>query len=92
MLASRAAEYHVPITLRPNCNVTHLECEGSRISKVHYRDPSGRQQTVSGKVVVVACSAIESIRLLKLSALQSSEFDKRGMEWKEVGEPRHPRV
>jgi choline dehydrogenase-like flavoprotein len=67
----------VPITLRPNCNVTHLACEGDRISKVHYRDPSGRQQTVSGKIVVVACSAIESVRLLKLSAAQDAEFDKR---------------
>jgi choline dehydrogenase-like flavoprotein len=64
-------------TLRPNCNVTHLECVEGRITNIHYRDPSGLQRTVSGKIVVVACSAIESVRLLKLSALQSSEFDKR---------------
>ncbi len=32
---------------------------------------------MSGKIVVVACSAIESVRLLKLSAMQSPEFDKR---------------
>jgi len=32
---------------------------------------------VQGKIVVVACSAIESIRLLKLSAQMSSEFDRR---------------
>ena len=28
-------------------------------SRVHYRDPSGQPATVDGKVVVVACSAIE---------------------------------
>jgi len=64
-------------TLRPNSNVTHLECQGDRVSRVHYRDSSGRQRTVSGKVIVVACSAIESVRLLKISAEQSLEFDKR---------------
>lgn len=64
-------------TLRPNCNVTYLECEGDRVTRVHYRDPSGIQRVVRGKVVVVACSAIESVRLLKLSAVQSAEFDKR---------------
>ena len=63
--------------LRPNCNVTHLECAEGKITNVHYRDPSGLQRTVSGKIVIVACSAIESVRLLKLSALQSPEFDKR---------------
>jgi choline dehydrogenase-like flavoprotein len=64
-------------TLRPNCNVTHLDCAEGKITHVHYRDPSGLQRTASGKIVVVACSAIESVRLLKLSALQSAEFDKR---------------
>ena len=63
--------------LRANCVVTHLECEGSRVSKVHYRDPGGRPRAVEGKVVVVACSAIESIRLLKLSAGLSQAFDNR---------------
>jgi choline dehydrogenase-like flavoprotein len=74
--STRLPDKAVPITLRPNCNVTHLECQGTQISKVHYRDPSGRQQAVAGKIVVVACSAIESVRLLKLSALQSTDFDK----------------
>lgn len=64
-------------TLRPNCNVTHLECAGARVSNIHYRDPSGIQRVAAGKIVVVACSAIESVRLLKLSAAQSAEFDKR---------------
>jgi choline dehydrogenase-like flavoprotein len=63
--------------LRPNCNVTHLECTSSKITGVHYRDASGIARVVAGKVVVVACSAIESVRLLKLSAMQSGEFDER---------------
>jgi choline dehydrogenase-like flavoprotein len=62
--------------LWPNCTVTALECDGGRVSRVHYRDPGGEARTVSGKVVVVACSAIESVRLLKISA-QDAEFDRR---------------
>jgi choline dehydrogenase-like flavoprotein len=63
--------------LRPNCNVTYLECEKGKVTRVHYRDASGVQRVVSGKVVVVACSAIESVRLLKISASQNGEFDDR---------------
>lgn len=55
------------LTLRCNCHVTHLSSEGSRVTVVHYRDPSGRPRTASSRVVVVACSAIESVRLLLLS-------------------------
>jgi choline dehydrogenase-like flavoprotein len=64
-------------TLRPNCNVTHLESNGARVTTVHYRDPSGQPATVSGNVVVLACSAIETVRLLMLSAERSPEFDAR---------------
>jgi choline dehydrogenase-like flavoprotein len=53
--------------LRPNCTVTHLEQNNGRVTGVHYRDPSGQRRVVQGKVVVVACSAIESVRLLQLS-------------------------
>lgn len=63
--------------LRPNCIVTHLECQGAKVARVQYLDPSGQRRQVQGKVVVVACSAIESIRLLKLSALLDQEFDRR---------------
>jgi choline dehydrogenase-like flavoprotein len=64
-------------TLRPNCHVTHLVSDGARVTRVHYRDASGRPASVTGKVVVVACSAIESVRLLKLSAEASPAFDSR---------------
>ena len=63
--------------IRTNCVVTHLECDGSRVNRVAYRDPSGTQRFVEATLVVVACSAIESIRLLKLSAQLSSEFNRR---------------
>jgi choline dehydrogenase-like flavoprotein len=56
------------LELRANCVATHLEADGRTISKVHYRDPSGNRRSVSGRIVVVACSAIESVRLLMLSA------------------------
>lgn len=63
------------LVLRCNSVVTHLEAVNDRIERVHYRDPSGRPQVVKGKVVVVACSAIESVRLLMLSA----EADKTNL-------------
>ena len=63
--------------LWPNCMVQGLECEGSLVTRVHYRDPAGVQRSVEGRIVVVACSAIESVRLLMLSALESSAFSQR---------------
>jgi choline dehydrogenase-like flavoprotein len=61
-------------SLWPNTVVTHLECEGRKITRVHIRDSSGRQLSVIGKVVVVACSAIESVRLLMLSGEYDPAF------------------
>ena len=54
-------------TLLPNCIVTHLASEGSKVTGVHYLDPSGEERIASSKAVVVACSAIESVRLLLIS-------------------------
>ncbi|MCC8243297.1 GMC family oxidoreductase [Saccharothrix luteola] len=64
-------------SLRANCAVTHLSATDSRVTAVHYRDPLGRERTVSGTVVVVACSAIESVRLLQLSAALDDGFAAR---------------
>jgi choline dehydrogenase-like flavoprotein len=47
------------------------------VNKVHYRDAGGGRGTVEGKVVIAACSAIETVRLLKISAGLSPEFDRR---------------
>jgi choline dehydrogenase-like flavoprotein len=63
--------------IRANCVVTHLEADGSRITRVHYRDPAGGSRTVTANVVVVACSAIESVRLLLLSGQMDPAFAQR---------------
>ena len=63
--------------LRANCVVTHLEAEGNRVTKAHYRDPAGNKRTVRAKTVIVACSAIESVRLLQLSGQIDPAFDER---------------
>ncbi len=64
-------------TIWPNCVVTHLSCDGSRVTGVHFLDPGGTECVVRAKMVVVACSAIESVRLLKLSAAQDANFERR---------------
>jgi choline dehydrogenase-like flavoprotein len=61
----------------PNCIVTHLSSDGSRVNAVHILDPGGTPRVVAAKLVVVACSAIESVRLLKLSAAMDRNFDER---------------
>jgi choline dehydrogenase-like flavoprotein len=65
------------IELRANCVVTHLELDGpggSTVRTVHYRDAGGVARTVAGTIVVVACSAIESVRLLQLSGEADPRF------------------
>jgi choline dehydrogenase-like flavoprotein len=47
------------------------------VKTVHYRDAGGAEKTAEGKIVVVACSAIESVRLLMLTAMQDGEFGRR---------------
>ncbi|MBN9519752.1 GMC family oxidoreductase [bacterium] len=64
-------------TLRPNCVVTHLTSTEGRVSRVHYFDPGGVRRTVEGKLVVVACSAVESVRLLMLSGQEDPAFATR---------------
>lgn len=65
------------LQLWPNCVVTHLSQSNGGISHVHILDPSGYHRTVRGKMIVVACSAIESVRLLLLSGQIDPEFDRR---------------
>jgi len=63
--------------LRCNCTVTHLQSTGSKVTRVAFLDEGGQPASVEARYVVVACSAIESVRLLKLSARLSGEFDDR---------------
>jgi choline dehydrogenase-like flavoprotein len=65
-------------TLLPNCTVTHISSDGARVSRVHFLSPDGTPKQVVGRIVVVACSAIESVRLMKLSAqLDTTGFGAR---------------
>ena len=75
-----------PVADRPNlaiwsnCVVTLLRHQGDRVTEIVFRDPGGQEQVLDvkpGAVVVVACSAIESVRLLQLSALADVEFSRR---------------
>jgi choline dehydrogenase-like flavoprotein len=69
---------HLPnFTLYANCVVTHLDSSNGTVTKVHFLDPAGKPRIAEGKLVVVACSAIESVRLLKLSALLNADFNQR---------------
>jgi choline dehydrogenase-like flavoprotein len=61
-------------TLLANCTVTHLASNGTKVTTVHFLGPDGAAHEVTGQIVIVACSAIESVRLLKLSA----DIDKMG--------------
>lgn len=63
-------------TIRSNSVVTRLTYANGKVDRVYYLDPSGVGRSAQAKIVVVACSAIESIRLLKLSARLDSGFDK----------------
>ncbi|MBO9202133.1 MULTISPECIES: GMC oxidoreductase [Niastella] len=70
--------YDLPnLKIKPNCTVTHLESKDGVVNKVHYLDPAGNMHEATAKVVVVACSAIESVRLLKISGMLSDDFNKR---------------
>ena len=55
--------------VRPKAMVRHIHAEGTRPSVV-YIDEADQEHEVNAKVVVVACSAIESARLLLLSRSQ----------------------
>lgn len=73
----QSSEHKDYLELRANCVVTHLSQSNGRVSDVHYLDPSGKQRSVTGKIVIVACSAIESVRLMLLSAQIDSAFAMR---------------
>jgi len=62
--------------IRCNCVATRLTYADGKVDKIYYNDASGVERWVQGKVVVVACSGIESVRLLKLSAASDSGFDR----------------
>ncbi|MBX3026661.1 GMC family oxidoreductase [bacterium] len=65
----RAALLSGRCQLRFNCHVRRLLAAGRRVSAVEYVDPSGAVRTASGDHVILAASAMESVRLALLSDL-----------------------
>jgi choline dehydrogenase-like flavoprotein len=63
-------------TIRCNSVATRLTYQNGKVDRVYYFDPAGTERSAQGKVVIVACSGIESIRLLKLSASLDRGFDR----------------
>lgn len=64
------------LRLRCNCTVTRLAASGRKVSRVYYYDPSGVERFATGRLVVVAASGIETIRLLKLSMRLDTDLEK----------------
>ncbi len=64
------------LTIRCNCVATRLTYANGGVDRVYYLDPAGVERSAKGKLVVVACSGIETVRLLKLSAQADAAFDK----------------
>lgn len=62
--------------IRCNCVATRLTYANGRVDRVYYNDAGGQERWVQGEIVVTACSAIESVRLLKISAGADSGFDR----------------
>ncbi len=64
-------------TLHANCTAVKLSSESNVVKTVHYLTPDGTTTSATARIIIVACSAIESIRLLKMSALAENNFDQR---------------
>jgi choline dehydrogenase-like flavoprotein len=56
------------VQLIPEAVAWRLELDDNRVARVHYRRWDGSDATISGKIVVLAANAIETPRLLLLSA------------------------
>jgi choline dehydrogenase-like flavoprotein len=64
-----AAQRTGKLTLRPRCRAIRVLAAENRASAVLYLDADGREQRVRARAVVVACSAIETARLLLASGV-----------------------
>jgi choline dehydrogenase-like flavoprotein len=72
------------LELRPNCVVTHLRSSGRQVTQVFYRDAGGDHVVVTAPIVIVACSAIETVRLLMLSSEEDPEGFGKVMKYGET--------
>ncbi len=59
-----AAQRTGRLTLRARCRATRIVSSGGRAAAVLYRDARGAEQRVQARAVVIACSAVETARLL----------------------------
>jgi choline dehydrogenase-like flavoprotein len=57
------------VEVRAECNAYRVELSRGRARRVVYFDPAGRSRSVSAKVVVLACSPVDTPRLVLLSEL-----------------------
>ena len=72
--------------LREKCVVTLLEVDAdTTVHRVHYKPWGGKPATVSGRIVVVAANAIESAKLLLLSARERAPQGVANSSSKQVG-------
>ncbi len=67
-----AAQRTGRLTLRAGCRASRVLVEDGRATSVLYFDEKGREQRAKARVVVVACSAIETARLLLVSGVANS--------------------
>jgi choline dehydrogenase-like flavoprotein len=65
----RTAHRTGKLTLRDRCRATRIATAGARASEVLYLDAAGHEQRIRARAVVVACSAIETARLLLASGV-----------------------
>jgi choline dehydrogenase-like flavoprotein len=57
------------LEIRPDSHAFRVELKAGRADRVLYIDPRGRTRAVSGRVVVLSCSAVDTPRLALLSEL-----------------------
>jgi len=67
-----AAQRTGGLTLRAGCRATRIVPERGRAGAVLYLDGRGRERRARARAIVVACSAIETARLLLASAVANS--------------------
>jgi choline dehydrogenase-like flavoprotein len=67
-----AAQRTARLTVRAKCRVTRVVARHGRADTVLYLDAQGREQRARARAVVVACSAIETARLLLASGVANS--------------------
>ena len=60
------------LEVRANSHAFHVDVKKGQARRVHYIDPKGRTRSVSAKVIVLACSALETPRLVLLSELPTN--------------------